>query len=187
MLNSDSLDFEDLDLNIIARVVHEHHENVDGTGYPNKLAGKDIHLLARICAIADFFDAITTKRSYAEVMTMSKALEVMESIIQANPNIQGVFCGNDAMAMGAYQALVGAGIADSVKVFGFDGADDVVSAIQEGKITATGMQFPNVMAERAAIFADEYLRGKRDFAQKIPVAVELVTAENVENYAAYGE
>jgi len=117
----------------------------------------------------------------------NKALEVMESIIQANPNIQGVFCGNDAMAMGAYQALVGAGIADSVKVFGFDGADDVVSAIQEGKITATGMQFPNVMAERAAIFADEYLRGKRDFAQKIPVAVELVTAENVENYAAYGE
>ncbi len=78
LLNSDSLDFEDLDLNIIARVVHEHHENVDGTGYPNKLAGKDIHLLARICAIADFFDAITTKRSYAEVMTMSKALEVMD-------------------------------------------------------------------------------------------------------------
>lgn len=117
----------------------------------------------------------------------NKALEVMENIIQANPNIQGVFCGNDAMAMGAYQALVGAGMADSVKVFGFDGADDVVSAIQEGKISATGMQFPNVMAERAAIYADEYIKGKRDFAQKIPVAVELVTAKNVANYAAYGE
>lgn len=117
----------------------------------------------------------------------NKALEVMESIIQAHPNIQGVFCGNDAMAMGAYQALVGAGMADSVKVFGFDGADDVVSAIQEGKISATGMQFPNVMAERAAIYADEYIKGKRDFAQKIPVAVELVTIKNVTNYAAYGE
>ena len=56
----------------------------------------------------------------------AKALEVMESILQANPDINAVFCGNDAMAMGAYQALVAAGKADKVKVFGFDGADDVV-------------------------------------------------------------
>ena len=117
----------------------------------------------------------------------NKALEVMESILQANPDIDGVFCGNDAMAMGAYQALAGAGKANEVKVFGFDGADDVVSAIAEGKVYATGMQFPKVMAEKAAVFADEYLKGRRDFAQKIPVAVELVTKENVSNYAAYGD
>lgn len=117
----------------------------------------------------------------------NKALEVMESILQAHPDIDGVFCGNDAMAMGAYQALAGAGKAETVQVFGFDGADDVISAIQTGKVAATGMQFPKVMAERAAIFADEYINGKRDFAQKIPVAVELVTRENVANYAAYGD
>jgi ribose transport system substrate-binding protein len=111
----------------------------------------------------------------------------MESILQAHPDIDGVFCGNDAMAMGAYQALAGAGLADSVQVFGFDGADDVISAIQDGKVSATGMQFPKVMAEMAAVFADEYIKGKRDFAQKIPVAVELVTKANVENYAAYGD
>ncbi|MGH2623879.1 MAG: D-ribose ABC transporter substrate-binding protein, partial [Sphingobacterium sp.] len=40
----------------------------------------------------------------------NKAMEVMESILQAHPDIDGVFCGNDAMAMGAYQALVSAGI-----------------------------------------------------------------------------
>ena len=39
----------------------------------------------------------------------AKALEVMESILQAHPDIDAVFCGNDAMAMGAYQALVAAG------------------------------------------------------------------------------
>lgn len=117
----------------------------------------------------------------------NKALEVMESILQAHPDIDGVFCGNDAMAMGAYQALAGAGKAETVQVFGFDGADDVISAIQTGKVAATGMQFPKVMAERAAIFADEYINGKRDFAQKIPVAVELVTENNVANYAAYGD
>src|SRR5437588_5001538 len=62
----------------------------------------------------------------------SKALEVLESILQANPDLDAVFCGNDAMAMGAYQALLAAGKAAKVKVFGFDGADDVVKAVADG-------------------------------------------------------
>lgn len=112
----------------------------------------------------------------------NKAMEVLESILQAHPDIDAVFCGNDAMAMGAYQALVSAGIADKVKVFGFDGAKDVLNSIEQGKILATGMQFPVVMAKTAANYADEYIKGKRDFPQKMPVAVEMVTQENVENY-----
>lgn len=70
---------EDIDLKIIARIIHEHHENYDGTGYPRKLKGKEeIHLLARVCMIADFFDAITTKRSYNEVLTIENAMKLME-------------------------------------------------------------------------------------------------------------
>ncbi|MGF2412137.1 substrate-binding domain-containing protein [Ferruginibacter sp.] len=117
----------------------------------------------------------------------NKGMEVMESMLQAHPDITGVFCGNDAMAMGAYQALVGAGKEKTVKVFGFDGADDAVKSIKENKLVATGMQFPKVMAEKAAQFADEYYNGKRDFAEKIPVAVELVTAKNVDNYIGFGK
>jgi ribose transport system substrate-binding protein len=117
----------------------------------------------------------------------AKGLEVMESILQAHPNIKAVFCGNDAMAMGAYQALVSAGKADTVKVFGFDGADDVVKSIADGKIIATGMQFPKLMARKSAEFADEYIKGKRDFPQKLPVPVELVTKENVGKYGDYGK
>ena len=117
----------------------------------------------------------------------AKGLEVMESILQAHPNIKGVFCGNDSMAMGAYQALVTAGKDKDVKVFGFDGADDVVKSIAEGKIVATGMQFPKKMARQSAEFADEYIKGKRDFAQKIAVPVEVVTKENVSKYGDYGK
>jgi ABC-type sugar transport system substrate-binding protein len=117
----------------------------------------------------------------------AKALEVMESILQKNPDLNAVFCGNDAMAMGAYQALVSAGKADKIKVFGFDGADDVVKLIAEKKIAATGMQFPKVMAQKAAESADEYLKGKRDFQQKVPVKVDLVTPENVNKYGDYGK
>ncbi len=117
----------------------------------------------------------------------NKALEVMESILQAQPNIDAVFCGNDGMAMGAYQALVSAGKADKVKVFGFDGSEDVITAINQNKVSATGMQFPKMMAETAAQYADEYIKGKRDFPQKVPVAVELVTAKNIDDYIAYGK
>lgn len=117
----------------------------------------------------------------------NKALEVMESILQAHPDIDAVFCGNDGMAMGAYQALAAAGKAGKVKVFGFDGAEDVITAINENKVAATGMQFPKVMAEKAAQFADEYIKGKRDFPKKIPVAVELVTQKNIGDYIAYGK
>jgi ribose transport system substrate-binding protein len=116
----------------------------------------------------------------------ARALEVMESVLQANPNIDAVFCGNDAMAMGAYQALLSAGEAGRVKVFGFDGADDVVKLIAEGKVVATGMQFPKVMARTAAESAHRYLKGERDFPQKTPVAVELVNQDNVANFGDYG-
>ncbi len=117
----------------------------------------------------------------------AKGMEVMEAMLQAHPDINAVFCGNDAMAMGAYQALVAASKADKVKVFGFDGADDVVKLIAEKKIEATGMQFPKTMAKKAAEFADEYLKGKRDFPQKVPVPVELVTQDNVSKYGDYGK
>jgi ABC-type sugar transport system substrate-binding protein len=117
----------------------------------------------------------------------NKAMEVMESILQAHPDIDGVFCGNDGMALGAYQALLAAGKADKVKVFGFDGAEDVITSIRENKVAATGMQFPKVMAETAAEYADEYIKGRRDFPQKVPVAVELVTAKNIKDYIAYGK
>lgn len=85
---------EDIDLNIIARVVHEHHENFDGTGYPKKLKGKDeIHLLARVCTIADFFDAITTKRSYNEVLSVQDAMNTMRKFraIKLDPDIFDIF------------------------------------------------------------------------------------------------
>lgn len=75
--DKEHLNCEGVDLNTIRRIVYEHHENFNGTGYPNKISGESIHLMARITAIADFFDAITTKRSYHEVLSTEDALQVM--------------------------------------------------------------------------------------------------------------
>src|ERR1700744_3166525 len=138
-------------------------------------------------SVVDRFPGLKMVAQQSGEFDRAKGLEVMESILQAHPDIKAVFCGNDAMALCAYQALVAANKADQVKIFGFDGADDAVKLIAEGKMTATGMQFPKVMASKAADFADEYIKGKRDFAQKIPVPVELVTKDNVGKYGNYGK
>ncbi len=137
-------------------------------------------------SVVDRYPGLKMVAQQSAEFDRAKGLEVMESILQKNPDLNAVFCGNDAMAMGAYQALVSAGKDKQVKVFGFDGADDVVRLIAEKKIEATGMQFPKVMAQKAAEFADEYIKGKRDFDQKIPVKVELVTQDNVSKYGDYG-
>lgn len=137
-------------------------------------------------SVVDRFPELEMVAQQSADFDRAKALEVLESILQANPDINAVFCGNDAMAMGAYQALVSAGKAETVKVFGFDGADDVVKLIGEGKIAATGMQFPKLMAKTAAENADKYLKGEREFPQKTPVAVELVNAETVGQFGDYG-
>jgi ribose transport system substrate-binding protein len=137
-------------------------------------------------SVVDRYDGLKMVAQQSADFDRTKALEVMESILQAHPDINAVFCGNDAMAMGAYQALVAAGKDKQVKVFGFDGADDVVRLIAEGKIAATGMQFPKTMARSAAESADAWNKGKRDFQQKILVAVEMVTKDNVGQYGDYG-
>jgi len=136
-------------------------------------------------SLVDNYSGLVMVAQQSADFDRNKGMEVLESILQAHPDIDAVFCGNDAMAMGAYQALVAAG-KPNVKVFGFDGAEDAVDAIKNGKIQATAMQFPQVMAETAADYADAYFKGKRDFAKKMPVAVELVTQANVGDYIAYG-
>jgi len=138
-------------------------------------------------SVVDHYPGLKMVAQQSADFDRNKGLEVMESILQAHPDIEGVFCGNDAMAMGAYQALVAAGKDKKVLVFGFDGAADVVEAIHDGKIAATGMQFPKVMAVSAARYADEYLKGKHDFPKRMPVSVELVDKDNVNDYIGYGK
>ena len=118
--------------------------------------------------------------------SQTEAFSKMESILQANPDIQGVISGNDTMAMGAMAALEAAGRKD-VLVAGFDGSNDVRDAIIAGKIHATGLQPAFRQAQYAVELADKYLKeGSTGQPEKISMDCVLITKENaakLDNFA----
>ena len=61
----------------IADIVRHHHERIDGSGYPDGLAGSEIPLGSRIIAVADTFDSITSNRAYRRASTQKKGLDVL--------------------------------------------------------------------------------------------------------------
>lgn len=79
----------------ILNVIRFHHEKYDGNGYPSGIAGDTIPLEARIVAVADVFDALTTDRPYREALSRQKAVEVMHSMKGNNldPDLVDVFIG----------------------------------------------------------------------------------------------
>jgi putative nucleotidyltransferase with HDIG domain len=77
----------------LSEAVLHHHENWNGTGYPQKLAGDDIPLLARILRVCDIYEALTSHRSYRAARTKEEATAIMEEESGAtlDPNITRVF------------------------------------------------------------------------------------------------
>ncbi|HPS03297.1 MAG TPA: HD domain-containing phosphohydrolase [Candidatus Sumerlaeota bacterium] len=61
-----------------AVIVGQHHERMDGCGYPDGLKGEDIHPFARICALTDTYDALTTRRPYRDALEPFNALRIMK-------------------------------------------------------------------------------------------------------------
>ena len=59
-------------------IAMSHHEKWDGTGYPRGLSGKEIPLVGRITAVADVFDALTSRRPYKEAFPLDKALAIIK-------------------------------------------------------------------------------------------------------------
>ncbi len=74
----------------------QHHEKWDGTGYPQGIAGEEIHIFARITAIIDVFDALTHSRVYKEAWSIEQALDLIkkDSGTHFDPSLVDLFLGN---------------------------------------------------------------------------------------------
>jgi HD-GYP domain-containing protein (c-di-GMP phosphodiesterase class II) len=67
-------------LNILRNIAEHHHETMDGAGYPHGLRGDDIAIESRIVAVADIFDALTSKRPYKEAWSIDDAFQELRKL-----------------------------------------------------------------------------------------------------------
>ncbi len=109
----------------------------------------------------------------------TEGMSVMENILQANGDIKAVFAANDEMALGAVEAISGAG--KDIVVVGFDATDDAIAAIKEGRMDATIAQQPELIGSTAVDNALKLINGE-SIPVSIPVEVTLVNPENVETF-----
>ncbi len=127
-----------------------------GEGFNQVIEESDIEVVAR--QTADF-DRV-------------KGLEVMENILQSQPEIDAVFAHNDEMALGALEAIKAS--KRDILVVGFDATDDAVASVEAGDMAATVAQQPELMGKIAVETAVKALKGEK-VDSNIPVELKLIT------------
>lgn len=110
----------------------------------------------------------------------TQGLNVTSNLMQANPDVTGIFAENDEMALGAIQAL-GARAGKDVLVFGFDGTPDGLEAIQDGRMVGSIAQQPAELGKLAVDQAVNAINGD-PVDETVPVPVTSVTKDNVAEF-----
>jgi len=155
-----------------------------------ELTGKDTDTNAHIRSQGyhDVLDQIPGMEMVAQQTanwSQTEGYSVMETLLQRHPEIKGVICGNDTMALGAQSALLTAG-RDDVICVGFDGSDDAIESILKGELKATSLQPVAEMATQAAIQADKWIKtGSTGKPEKQSIDMVLITPENADQYEKF--
>lgn len=114
----------------------------------------------------------------------SKGLTVMENLLQGNRDVQAVFAHNDEMALGAIEAIQSSG--KSIPIIGFDGNEDALNSIREGKLTGTIAQQPELIGQLSVQAAHDVINGKT-VEKMIAAPLKLVTKENQDEQQTQNE
>ncbi|RLG77775.1 MAG: D-ribose ABC transporter substrate-binding protein [Thermoprotei archaeon] len=114
-----------------------------------------------------------------------EALSKMESLLAKTKDVDAVICANDEMALGAIQAIEGAGLTPGkdIIVVGYDAIPDAVKAVKEGKMYATMAQSPFLQGYWA-VYAAYYhiVKDWKPSADFIPTPLVVVTSENADTF-----
>lgn len=114
--------------------------------------------------------------------SVESALPVMENMLQANEDIDGVFGTNDPAAIGAIAAIESAGRLDDIAVVGIDGAKDACELIKEGKLLGTAAQYPSALATEVVNQIYKIFDGEEPDEEIIYIEEKWVGSDNVEEY-----
>lgn len=106
----------------------------------------------------------------------AEGLTVMENMLQGNSDVQAVFAQNDEMALGAIEAIEGAGLSNQITVVSFDGTEGGIKAVEDGSLAATIAQKPDEMGRLALQAAYDFYAGQ-EIPEKIDSPLELVTKD----------
>lgn len=106
----------------------------------------------------------------------AEGLTVMENMLQGNSDVQAVFAQNDEMALGAIEAIQGAGLSNQITVVSFDGTEGGIKAVEGGSLAATIAQQPDEMGRLALQAAYDFYAGQ-EITEKIDSPLELVTKD----------
>lgn len=125
---------------------------------------------------------ITVVANQTAQFDRATALTVTENILQAHPDIQGIFAENDEMALGAIQALTAAGKAGKVFVTSIDGTSDGMKAVQAGTLLETIAQQPAFMGKTAVDYCVTLAGGGTVPAGLTASPLIEITKANVSQY-----
>ena len=125
-------------------------------------------------SIVDEEEGIEVVASQPADYDRAKGLQIMENILQANPEIDAVFAHNDEMALGALEAIEAS--QRSIILVGFDATDDGLKAIEEGRMAATIAEKAGEMGKIGAQTSIKIAKGEKVDAE-IPLEVELITKD----------
>jgi erythritol transport system substrate-binding protein len=172
-------------------VAEEFVKALDGKGSYVELTGKesDTNAGVRSQAYASVISQYPDLKSVAQETAnwdQQEAFSKMETILQSNPDINGVIAGNDTMALGAVAAIDAAGKTGDIIVAGFDGSPDAVEAIKKGTLLATGLQPAVQISELAVEQADEFIKnGKASQPEKQSIDCQLINKDNADTYTLF--
>jgi erythritol transport system substrate-binding protein len=155
-----------------------------------ELVGKDSDTNAHVRSqafheVVDPYDGLVMVAQQTANWEQTQAYEKMETILKTNPNIKGVLCGNDTMAVGAAAAIKSAGLSGIV-IVGVDGSDEAAAEIKAGNMTGTALQQAALIAEMSVEQADAYIKnGTTGLKEKQLVDCVAITKENVNRLSKF--
>jgi erythritol transport system substrate-binding protein len=164
---------------------------MQGKGNFIELTGKETDTNAKVRsdayhAVIDQYPDMKMIAQETANWDQQEAFTKVETLLQKNPDVQGIIAGNDTMALGAVAAVDAAGLTGKVIIAGFDGSPDAAAAIKDGTMLATGLQPAVDISEMAVEQADQYIRtGETGQPEKQSIDCTLIDKSNVDRYTTF--